>query len=151
MPFNVMPAEKLISYIRKRTEINLTQEQSGQALTGLDQARLLPRLGLFFDPRVLLRLFLVAALLSGAWFAFHEQLGQWVNVMKQRSEVRSSPEKFHPDGQAKTEQELWQDSLICAWSADAGRCSCFEPGGSKVDLDPEKCRSLAERGSILKQ
>ena len=151
MPFSVLPAEKLISYIRKRTENILAEDQARQALTGLEQARLRPRLGLLADPWVLLRMALIIVLLAGAWAAFHDELGQLIDAMKKQSEMRSSPEKFHPDGQPKTEQELWQDSLICAWSVDSGRCSCYEPDGSKVDLDPEKCRSLAERGSILKQ
>jgi len=151
MPFNVLPAEKLISYIRKRTENILAEDQARQALKGLEQARLSSRQGLLADPWVLLRLALIIVLMAGAWAAFHVELGQLINAMKKRSEMRSSPEKFHPDGQPKTEQELWQDSLICAWSVDSKRCSCYEPGGSKVDLDPEKCRSLAEKGSILKQ
>ncbi len=151
MPFNVLPAEKLISYIRKRTENVLGEDQARQALIGLEQARLRPRLGLFVDPWVLLRLVLIVALLAGTWVAFHDELGDWVITMKKRSEMRSSPEKFNPDGLPKSKQELRQDSLICAWSMDSGRCSCYEPGGSKVVLDPEKCRTLAERGSILKQ
>jgi len=151
MPFNVLPVEKLIAYIRKRTENILPEDQARQALTGLEHARLRPRLGLMADPWVLLRLVLMVALLAGAWVAFHDELGQWIDTMKKRSEMRSSPEKFHPDGQPKTEQELWQGSLICAWSVDSGRCSCYQPDGSKVDLDLEKCRSLAQRGSILKQ
>ena len=151
MPFSVLPAENLVSYIRKRTENILAEDQARQALKGLEQARLRPRLGLLADPWVLLRLALIIVLMAGAWAAFHVELGQLINAMKKRSEMRSSPEKFHPDGQPKTEQELWQDSLICAWSVDSKRCSCYEPGGSKVDLDPEKCRSLAEKGSILKQ
>ena len=121
------------------------------ALTGLEQARLRPRLGLVADPWVLLRLVLIVVLLAGAWAAFHDELGQWINTIKNRSEMRSSPEKFHPDGRQKTEQELRQDSLICAWSVDSGRCSCYQPGGQKVERFPEKGRSLAERGSILKQ
>ncbi len=151
MPFNVMPAEKLISNIRKRTETILAEDQARQALTGLEQARLKPRPGLAADPWVLLRLVLIVVLLAGAWVAFHDELGEWINTMKNHSEMRSSPEKFNPDGRQKTEQELQQDSLICAWSVDSGRCSCYQPGGRKVELDPEKCRSLAERGSILKQ
>ena len=151
MPFNVLPAEKLISYIRKRTENILAEDQARQALKGLEQARLSSRQGLLADPWVLLRLALIIVLMAGAWAAFHVELGQLINAMKKRSEMRSSPEKFHPDGRPKTEQELWQDSLICAWSEDAGRCSCYEPGGSKVDMDLGKCRSLAEKGSILKQ
>jgi len=151
MPFNVLPAEKLISYIRKRTENILAEDQASQALTGLEHARLRPRLGLMADPWVLLRLVLIVALMAGAWVAFHDELGQWVNTIKKHSAMGPSPENIHPDGGLKTEQELWQDSLICAWSVDSGRCSCYQPDGSKVDLDSETCRSLAQRGSILKQ
>lgn len=151
MPFNVLPAEKLISYIRKRTENILPDDQARRALTGIEKARLRPRLGLLADPWVWLRLLLIVALLAGAWVAFHDALGHWVNTMKRHAQMRSSPENFHPDGKLKTAQELWQDSLICAWSVDARRCSCHEPGGSEVDLDLGKCRALAEKGSILKQ
>ena len=151
VPFNVLPAEKLISTIRKRTENILTAEQAAEVLSGLEQARIRPRLGLLSDPWVLLRLALLLAMLAGAWVAFHDDLGQWQEAMKKNAEMRSSPEKFHPDGQPKTEQELWQDSLICAWSVDSGRCSCYQPDGSKVDLELEKCRELAEKGSILEQ
>jgi hypothetical protein len=37
-----------------------------------------------------------------------------------------APEKFHRDGRPKTELELWEQ-LICAYSSDLGRCSCYEP------------------------
>ena len=151
MPFGVLPVEKMISYIRKRTENILAEEQASQALIGLEQARLKPRSGLLADPWVWLRLGLIIALLAGAWLAFHDEVGEWVDSMKLHSEMRSSPEKFHPDGRPKAEQEIWLDSLICAWSEDSGRCSCYVPGGEKVDLGLEQCRSLAEKGSILKQ
>lgn len=151
MPFNVLPLGKLISYIRKRTKKLLTQEQARQALTRLDQARLGAKPGFLADPWALLRVGLIAVLLSGIWFAFRDEFGQWVNTLKERMEPGASQQKFHPDGRPKTEQELWEDSLICAWSVDTGLCSCYEPGRKKVDLDLERCRSLAERGSILKQ
>ncbi len=151
MPFNVLPAEKLISTIRKRTENILSEEQAGLVLSGLDRAQIRPRLGLLSDPWVWLRLVLILGVLAGAWGAYHDRLGQWVEALKKNAEMRSSPEKFHPDGQPRTEHEVWQDSLICAWSVDSGRCSCYQADGSKAEVGPEKCRDLAERGSILKQ
>jgi hypothetical protein len=147
----VLPAEKLIPYMRKRTEKLLTAEQAGEALKILEQARLRPRLGFFVNPGLLLSVILIVALFAGARIAFEDELGQWLDTLRKSSELKSSPEKFHPDGRPKTEKELWEDSLICAFSVDTGRCSCYAPGKEKVDLDPEKCRSLAERGSILKQ
>jgi restriction system protein len=147
----VLPAEKLIPYMRKRAEKLLTADQAGEALTKLEQARQRPRPGFFVNPGLLLSFILVIALFAGAWIAFEDELDQWLDTMKKSSELKTSPENFHPDGRRKTEHELWEDSLICAFSADTGRCSCYEPGKEKVDMTPEKCRSLAERGSILKQ
>ncbi len=43
------------------------------------------------------------------------------------------------------------DSLICAYSPDASRCTCLEPDGPIVNVGFSKCRSLAERGSVLSQ
>jgi restriction system protein len=151
MPFNVMPLEKMISHIRNRTETILTEDRAGQVLNRIEQARYRPRLGLLADPWVLFRMVLLIALLTGTWFAFNEEMGQWVQAMKTRAGMNSSPEKYHTDGRPKTDNEILEDSLICAWSVDTRRCACFGPGGSKVDLGLEKCRSLAERGSILKQ
>jgi hypothetical protein len=150
-PPKVLPAEKLIPYMRKRAEKLLTPDQAGEALRKLEQARLRPRPGFFVNPGLLLSFILIVALFAGAWMAFEDELNQWVDALKKSSEVKESPENFHSDGRRKTEQEIWEDSLICAFSVDTGRCSCYAPGKEKVDMEPEKCRSLAERGSILKQ
>ncbi len=151
MPGNVLPAEKVIPYIRRRRLKILTEEQTTQALARIDRVRLGFHQGVLADTWVLLRLILIVTLIAGAWVAFDDELAQWVGSMKEGSDKRLVPEKFHPDGRLKSKQELWQDSLICAWSTDTGRCSCYEPGGSRVQLALEKCRSLAEKGSILKQ
>ena len=147
----VVPAEKLIPYMRKRAEKLLTADQAGEVFKKLEQARLRPRFGFFVNPGLLLSFVLIIALFAGAWVAFEDEREQWVGALKKSSEIKESPENFHPDGRRKTEQEIWEDSLICALSVDTGRCSCYEPGKEKVDLEPEKCRSLAERGSILTQ
>ena len=64
---------------------------------------------------------------------------------------KAAPQDFHTDGAPKSEEELWEDSLRCAWSEDTGRCACYQPDGQKADLTTEECRKFAERGSILKQ
>ncbi len=151
MPSNVLPAEKLLPYIRRRRLKILTEEQSTQALARIDRVRLRFHKGFLGDPWALLRLILIVTLMAGTWVAFHDELVQWASVVKKRPEMSVMPDKFHPDGRPKSKQELWQDSLICAWSVDSGRCSCYEPGGSRVQLALEKCRSLAEKGSALKQ
>jgi hypothetical protein len=151
MPGNVMAVEKLVPFIRKRTEKLLAPETASQALIQIDKARLKPGKGTFIDQWLLLRLVLVVTLAVAGWFAIGHELKQIVNSFQEQVERKSAPDKFHADGRRKSERELWEDALICANSAETGRCACYEPGGSKVDLEPGKCQSLAERGSVLKQ
>jgi hypothetical protein len=151
MPGNVLPVEKLIPLIRKRNEKLLPPEKANRALKQLEEARLNARKGFFFDSWSMLRFALMVALFVVGWFAFGGELEKLVNGLQERMEMKSAPEKFHADGRRKSEQELWEDALVCAYSADSGRCACYEPDGSKVDLEPGKCKSLSERGSILNQ
>ena len=151
MPGNVVPVEKLIPHIRKRQEKKLPPEKASLALKQLDEMRLNQRRGFLHDPWLLLRLVLVVALLVAGWFAFGNELQKIVSGIQEQMEMKSAPEKFHADGRRKSEQELWEDALRCAYSADSGRCACYKPDGSKVELEHEKCQFLSERGSILKR
>ena len=151
MPGNVLAVEKLVPFIRKRTKKLLAPETASQALIQIDKARLKPGKGTFIDQWLLLRLVLVVALVVAAWFAFGNELKQFVNSFQEQVERKSAPEKFHADGRRKSERELWEDALNCAYSGDTGKCACYKPDGSKVNMEFEQCRSLAERGSILKR
>jgi hypothetical protein len=151
MPGNVVTVEKLIPHIRKRQEKRLSPEKASLALKQLDELRLNQRRGFLHDPWLLLRFALLVALLVAGWFAFGNELQKIVSGLQERVEMKSAPEKFHADGRRKSERDLWEDALRCAYSIDGGRCACYEPDGSKVELEPEKCQSLSERGSILKQ
>jgi hypothetical protein len=99
----------------------------------------------------LIRWLLIAVLIGGAYLAFRGDISDLQSRISEKTEKDTSPELFRPDGSRKSERELWEDSLLCAYSQDTGRCSCYEPGGDPVDLEPARCRSLAERGSVLKQ
>lgn len=151
IPPHVVPVEKLVPLIRKRNEKLLSPEAASKALKQIEDSRLGDRRGVFGDPWSWLRLALIVLLLVAGWFAFGEALQDQIDRFEERVEMRSNPEKFHADGRRKSEQELWEDSLICAYSVDSGRCACYEPDGTKVEMAPGKCQSLAERGSILKQ
>jgi hypothetical protein len=151
VPPHVVPVEKLIPLIRKRNEKLLSPEAASQALKKIEEARLGARKAFPGDAWSWLRLALVVLLLVAGWFAFGGEVQKQIDRFEERVEMRSAPEKFHADGQRKSEQEFWEDSLACAYSADSGRCVCYEPDGSKVDLKPGKCKSLSERGSILNQ
>ena len=151
MPERVLTPEKLLAYMRKKARQVLDGEQADRVIKEIEAARIQSLGGKTISGWRLLQLTLLIVLLAGVWFAFRDQLAGFQNTLGEHREKESAPELFRPDGTRKTEQELWEDSLVCAWSPDSGRCACYEPGGSKADLDPAECRSLAERGSVLKQ
>jgi hypothetical protein len=150
-PQNVVGADRLLAFIRKKSRHELNAEQADRALQKIDAVRLSSPAGWAANRWKLLRALLFLVLLGGLWLAFRDDLTRLAADLDQAAERREAPELFHPDGTRKTERELWEDSLICAHSVDTGRCSCFEPGGGLADVSAETCRELAERGSILKR
>jgi hypothetical protein len=130
-------------------QLRLSPEQADQAIRTIGEGRLDKPGGRLLRPLSLLRLLLV--LLVGVFLAFRGDIERLTAEWRQQAEQRSAPEQFHPDGKRKTERELWEDSLLCAYSADTGRCACYEPGGARVDIEAAACRTLAERGSVLRQ
>lgn len=151
MPANVLPPEKLIAAIRKKAQHVLDAEQADRALVLIDSARLRPGGLAHFSKLSVIRFLLFITLMAGVFFAFRDELVDTYRELQQAEEKKAAPEQFHADGTVKSEKELWEDSLVCAYSTDTGRCACYDPGGARADLDDSKCRSLAERGSILKQ
>jgi hypothetical protein len=151
MPSNLLQPVKLISYIRKKAHQLLDAEQANRIYKAIEDARIRPDTRMYLSKWTLLRFILLIALIAGAYLAFRDDIADIQKEYAQQKEKKSSPGMFHPDGSRKSEQELWEDSLVCAYSSDSGRCACYEPGGSMADIAPAKCRSLAERGSILKQ
>ena len=129
--------------MRKKARHILDGDQADRMLKAIEDARLRPDSRMYVGKWTLVQIFLLMTLIAGAYLAFRDDIADL--------QVKESPGMFHPDGSRKSEQELWEDSLLCAFSSDSGRCSCYEPDGSRADVEPEKCRSLAERGSIIKQ
>jgi hypothetical protein len=150
-PEQVVSPESLLAQIRKKSRPLLSAEQANDVLHKIGQARLKPGGGRMFRPLSVLRLLLILALLAGAWLAFRDDLVRLSTDLQQRAQQRSAPEQFHPDGRRKSEREIWEDSLVCAYSQDTGRCSCYEPGGVRADIAPADCKALAKRGSVLEQ
>lgn len=151
LPASVVPAEKLVAYIRKNTRQLIEGEEADGLIRAISEARLQRGSGVRIDKWSLLRYFLLLVLLGGIYGVARDDLAEVWDKFEQRSVQAKSPEKFHADGSRKSEQELYEDSLICAYSADTNRCTCLEPGGPKVDISFSRCRSLAERGSVLNQ
>lgn len=44
-----------------------------------------------------------------------------------------------------------ESSLLCTYSPETRRCSCFEPTGGEVYIRPERCRELAGRNPRVSQ
>jgi hypothetical protein len=147
-PDKVVEAEKLVAYLRKLARQDLSAEQANQALQAIDKLRLKGPATRSWWP---LRLALIIMLVAGVYLAFQDDFADWRQDLARMNEQRLAPDKFHPDGSRKTEQELWEDALICAYSVDTNRCVCRDPEGSIANLDSSRCRELAERGSILEQ
>jgi restriction system protein len=150
-PENVIVAESLLARIRKKTGQLLSPEQADHAIRMIGESRLSPAGGRLSRPANLLRLLLLLVLLAGLYLAFRDDLPRLVAEWERRAEQQSEPALFRPDGSRKSERELWEDSLVCAYSVDTGRCACYEPDGAHADLSAAECRALAERGSVLKQ
>jgi len=151
MPARVVTPEKLLAYIRKKAQPLLDEEQAAQILKVIQSERIQTLGGRGINKWRWLQLILLAVLLAGSYLAFRDDISRLQEALGERNEKKAAPEWFHPDGSRKTEQEVWEASLVCAYSPDSGRCSCYEPGGPKADIEPAKCRSLAEKGSVLKQ
>lgn len=151
MPGNVLQPEKLIAYMRKKAHHILDGDQADRLLKAIEDARLRPDSRMYVGKWTLVQVFLLVVLIAGAYLAFRDDIANLQQKYAEQKEKEVSPGMFHPDGSRKSEQQLWEDSLLCAFSSDSGRCSCYEPGGSRAEIGHEKCRSLAERGSVLKQ
>lgn len=149
-PERVVTAESLLAWLRRKTQQKLSPEQADRAARKIHEA-CLERPAALLRPLTLLRLLLLLVLLAGGYFAFRADIARLAGKMQQRAEQSEAPELFHPDGRRKSEREVWEDSLVCAFSADSGRCACYEPGGARVEIDSATCQSLAERGSVLKR
>jgi len=136
MPEKVVTPEKLIAWLRRKAQPVLESEQADRALRQIEEARIRPAVAVISRWRML-QIVLVVLLLAGLYLAFHDEF--------------ASLRSYHAERAPQTETVPRDDSLVCAYSADTGRCACYERAGPKVEIDPETCRSIAERGSVLKQ
>ncbi len=151
MPENLVQAEKLISYLRKKTRQLLDGDQADRMLRAIEDARIRPDGRIKVSKWTLLRFFLLTALVAGAWLAFRGDILELQRKLAEQNQKESAPGLYRPDGSRKSEQELWEDSLVCIYSSDSGLCTCNEPSGARVNIEPLKCRTLAERGSVLQK
>jgi hypothetical protein len=151
MPPNLLQPEKLIAFMRRQSAPLLSADRADAALKAIEDARIRTREGLPVRPLAVIQLSLVVVLCLGSYLAFRDEISALRIELARQQEIKEAPEKFHPDGRRKTEREIWEDSLVCAYSPDTGRCTCLQRDGTRARLADDECRALAERGSVLNQ
>lgn len=149
VPERVLPMNRLLPFIRSKSDQLLTPEQSDRAVKALAESTVRPQRRI--SRTVMVQLALGLAVCIGVYIVFGDALRTVAADFDQWAERKASPEHFDEQGRRKSQQELFEDSLICAYSQDTGRCACYGEDGEPVELEFERCRDLAERGSVLKQ
>jgi len=149
LPKEVVTVGGLIPRIRSTTQQVLTPEQADKAARGILESRL-PKPG-NNRKSLAFQLALGIAVVAGIYLVYGNELKSFAGNFNERIEQLAAPERFDETGARKPEEEIFEESLICAFSQDSMRCSCYQEGGKKVEVELSKCRELAERGSILKQ
>lgn len=125
----------------------LSQEQTSKALLDIQQWRVHPGLLGQHSRWKLLRLGLLACLCAAVYFAYGEKLQQLQKLFM--SSVSAPVPAANLDNE--TQQQLWENSLICSYSIDTGRCACYQPDGDRAVIEADRCKALAEKGSVLQQ
>jgi hypothetical protein len=137
--------------IRGQVRRLLSGDELDAALQRIQQLRIhAPLLGKTSRWKMI-RLGLLVLLLGGSYAVYSKEIKSLFQSATLSYQRAVSPEDYNAAGELKTEREKWEDRLVCSYSIDTGRCACYEPNGKKASIEPEICKALAERGSILKQ
>lgn len=149
LPERVIAANRVLQRIRSEARPLLEPEEADRVVATLRREAVPPTWRESGRQWKALRLALFGVVLAGTYAVYRPFIHEVVQSVQSEAEQRMAPEEFHPDGRPRTEYERWEDSLICSWSVDTGRCSCYEPDGTRAELEVSRCRALAERGSVL--
>lgn len=149
LPGRVVTVDRLMPWIRAQTDQLMSSEQADYVVKVINDQALEGRRGI--SRTAVAQMVLAAAVAVGVFVVYGDELRSLADHFDERVERLAAPERFDAQGQRKSEREIYEESLTCAWSADTGRCACYEPDGDKVEMALDACRALAERGSILKQ
>ena len=149
LPRQVLAADRLVPFVESKVEQLLTPEQADKVVEKLKESRL--GAGKSWSRTAVARLALGVAVIGGIWFVYGDDLRSFFSNFDENVERRAAPQRFDERGERKSEEQLFEESLTCAFSTDTMRCSCYQVGGEKVEIEFERCRELAERGSVLKQ
>ncbi len=148
LPAQVVRVEQLLSVLDRKGKEKLTPEQADRVVNLLESNRMRSQ---GVNKAVVLQLLLGVGVIAGGYVVYGASLRSVMEDFSGYVERRAAPERFDDSGRRKSEQELFEESLTCAYSADTNRCSCYEAEGEKAEIEFDRCRELSERGSILLQ
>ena len=149
LPYQVLSVEKLLPFIRSRNQELLSPEQADRLAQAIANLQIPPARKA--SAATIIRLLLALGIGLGIYFVYGDSLSQLMSNFGGQVEKLASPGNFTEEGERKTDQQIFEESLMCAYSEDSNRCSCYEQGGEKVEIEPDRCRDLVERGSVGRQ
>ncbi|HET6564596.1 MAG TPA: nuclease-related domain-containing protein [Xanthomonadales bacterium] len=138
----VLDVARVVNKINSQARPLLAAEELNQALLQIQQMQVKPTL--FGGKNLrwkLLRFLALLLFVGGLVSVYQHELQQLYSTAVKSSEPLD----------AATGLQRWEDSLICSYSVDTGRCACYTPRGDKAEITAARCQQLAERGSVLKQ
>jgi cbb3-type cytochrome oxidase subunit 3 len=138
----VIDVQSVSNRILSQSRNLLSAEQLDAAVLRIQQLRLHPPL--FGKSRrwKLLRLLLWLLFFVGIYFVYQAEIRHLYDAAKQAVQSEDA---------LKTDQQRYEDRLLCSYSVDTGRCACYETDGEKANIAADRCKDLAERGSVLQQ
>lgn len=138
----VLDVAAVVKKINSQSRPLLSPEELNQALLHIQQLQVNASiLGSKVQRWKMLRLALLVLFLGGVSWVYQDEL---------RKVHRTALQSSQPVD-AAIDLQRWEESLICSYSVDTSRCACYTPRGDKADISKERCRQLAERGSVLQQ
>lgn len=151
MPKNVIDLDHLIRKIRADTRQALSPEEADRAVLKIQNSIVRRTISDHRGRWKLLRMLLFMGLVAAVYFVYGGRIESVLLDFQKQANVSTSTEKVHPVGVEKTAIEIWEESLICAYSVDTQRCACYEPAGTKAQIQPKKCQELAQKDSVLQR
>lgn len=151
LPGNVVTVRQLPSRVRSEQRLKLEPEAADRAVQTLRERAVRPGWRESGRAWKWVRIAMLLVLACGSYAVYRTELHELAQSLQRQADRRMAPDNFRADGTPKSEVERWEDSLACSYSIDTGRCACYEPAGGRAEIAPDRCRELAERGSILRR
>jgi len=138
----VVAASQVVGKINSQARLVLSDEDVDAALLRIQGLQVKAPLLTARRRWRVLQLLAGLGFIAGIWLVYEAEIRQLHATVARSSE---------PAPTATSDPQRWEATLACSYSIDTGRCACYQPDGKKAEISPERCKSLAERGSVLKQ